>query len=290
MSMVMNTSARGNFQARWLFEHGIGVFPIRERAKEPACKWASYEATPEKIARFSNYGVRLGVPARDGFALAVLDPDSPELVSKVMSEGFHLPETQFIVKTSRGLHLYYRIIVHDSIPKFLRRQGVSIEFRNKGQYTVGPGSVHPSGAIYTAREWSWDWNDIGFLDVATFRFDDGSCQRGSLAGAGDAFELPDEVHPPERHEMLNSLIASLVCGGNADQFFEGDGDQEGLWQYVCEMAEVYAQSVCVPPLPWDRTLMSFVQRSMQGAIRMRLSSKELHSDISQAPGADLLPR
>ena len=40
--------------ASWFLEHGVGVFPLRDRGKEPAegCKWTQYSCTPEQAATF----------------------------------------------------------------------------------------------------------------------------------------------------------------------------------------------------------------------------------------------
>ncbi len=239
--------------ALWLFDQGIPVFPLKERSKEPACFWTTYRGTREQVAGFTNYGVPLGT-------LAVLDPDSADLVAHVRGGSFEVPDTPFIVKTARGLHLYYRLAPTEAaVPKFVRRHGFSIEFRNRGQYTVGPGSVHPTGAIYTPVDWSWRWEDIPFFPVDTFQFDDGS-RAGSLAGSGAEFELPDQVYEPERHEVLNSMILSLV-----NQYREGM-DVDRLRGMLIEQAQLYCENVCSPPLKWDDKMKSFFARSFRGAL------------------------
>src|SRR5688572_28757353 len=180
----MNAQARPRGQdddvnpAQWFHDHGVGVFPLKTRSKEPACKWLGYSCSREQADRFVNYGVRLG------HGLAVLDGDSRESVAWIQSRitAGEIPWTQFIVKTARGLHLYYRLVGGEDLPKFLHRDGLTIEFKHHGQYVVGPGSVHPDGPIYTAAEWSWGWDDIPVFPTDTFLFDDGSCGRRSAPG------------------------------------------------------------------------------------------------------------
>ena len=143
-----------------LLDQGIGVFPIVTPGKTPACSsWDDYVCTRNQAARFGNYGVRLGV-------LAVADSDSSASKAWVAA---NLPPTPFMVNAARGRHRYYRL--EAATPKFIHRDGHAIEFRNQGQYVVGPGSVHKLGMTYTASDWSWDWNDIPIFP-ADFVWDD----------------------------------------------------------------------------------------------------------------------
>ncbi len=255
--------------ARWFHDQGVWTFPIKDRSKEPACRWTEFEPTEASVGRYTNYGVRLGIGAHDGSCLAVLDPDSDDLVRAVRANGgvFDVPDTPFMVKTARGLHLYYRLHTAQGVPKFIRRAGLSIEFRNKGQYTVGPGSVHPSGVVYRAIDWSWRWEDIPFFPVDTFCFDDRQTDRGHLPGSGIPYLMPDEVLQAERHEQLNSLIASLVTSSA----YKGVAykSQEQLWPFVEQYARLFCANICKPPLPWDGLNQSFVMRSYQGALKLR---------------------
>jgi hypothetical protein len=128
--------------AVWFHDNGIGVFPIKTRSKEPACKsWDDYACTRDDAAKFVNYGVRLA------HWIGVIDTDSPESEAWVQA---HCPTTPFTVRGARGLHRYYRLQA-EKTPKFIKRDGLTIEFRNQGQYVVGPGSVHPTGAVYVAQ-------------------------------------------------------------------------------------------------------------------------------------------
>lgn len=256
--------------ALWLFDHGVRVFPIKARSKEPACRWTEYLGRREHVAEFGNYGVRLGF---GDAPLAVLDPDQGVLCRAIERGEFEVPVTPFVVETTRGLHFYYRLPRTEDVPKFVRRFGVSIEFRNKGQYVVGAGSTHPSGKRYAARDWSWCFEDIPIFPVDTYCFDDGTFKGAAThTNAGEAFELPSEVREPERHETLNSLIASIVCNQNQQQL-----SQKDLWDLVCEMAQGYAENICVPPLDWNRNLESFVARSFKGALRLRERTKPTES-------------
>ena len=89
----------------------------------------------EWIDKGNNYGVVCG----DG--LVVIDTDHPHS-EKELSKI--LPET-FTVKTKKGYHRYY--FCHDvKSTKIPNGWG---EVRSTGNCVVGPGCIHPSGAIYT---------------------------------------------------------------------------------------------------------------------------------------------
>lgn len=198
--------------AAWCRDNGVHVFPIRFRGKEPIVKsWDDFVCTREEAAGYKNYGVRLES------WLGVIDTDTLESEAWALE---HLPLTPFKVRTARGTHRYYRL--SRPTPKFLHRDGLTIEFRNAGQYVLGPGSVHPTGVVYEADPWSWNLSDITIFPT-DFVFDDrpgfdngagnvpGAC--GSLA-AGTAYEFPEVCYAGERHDALFKLLRSFKALGN----------------------------------------------------------------------------
>jgi hypothetical protein len=188
----------------WFHDHGVGVFPLVPGTKKPMVSFPTYTCTREQAARFHNlYGVRLGRCRADW--LAVVDSDSPETETWV---AVNLIDTPFRVRTARGVHRYYRTA--GPLPSYIHRDGLTIENRNEGLYVVGPGSVHPSGIVYTADGWSWRWEDIPFFP-ADFIFDDGSC--GRFSTTGQPLVLPPAVCNGERHHTLHKIMRSLVAHG-----------------------------------------------------------------------------
>lgn len=221
--------------ATWFHEQGVGVFPLKDRSKEPACKWLAYVATPQRVATFTNYGVRLGTVHRGAEfdVLGVIDTDNADSERWVEQ---HLPDTPFKVRTARGMHRYYR--VHSTTEKFLRRDGLTIEFRQEGQYVVGPGSVHPSGDVYRADRWSERWEDISVFPTV-FVFNDGSTGRTASVPGGpvtDDFEFPDEVFAGERHDMLFRQLRSFKALDVAPQ---------DAYDFLLLANDLH----CKPPLP-----------------------------------------
>lgn len=193
--------------AVWFHLHGVHVFPVH--GKEPAvAKGTSqfdYRCTREEAARLKNYGVPLG---RCGAGwLTVVDTDEAPDEAWVAA---NLLPTPFRVRTGKGWHRYFRAT--GPLPSYIHRSGLTIENRNQGLYVVGPGSRHPSGAVYTAAEWSWRWEDIPFFP-ADFVFDDGSCPHATTGGTGVPFVLPEVIFPKFRHDTLHKLMRALVAHG-----------------------------------------------------------------------------
>lgn len=193
----------------WFLENGIRVFPIKPRDKVPACpSWDDYAATPDDAKMWTNYGVALGL-------LGVVDSDSPEVEAWVAAQvaAKHLPPTPFTVTTARGIHRYYRL--GGAAPHFIHRAGHTIEFRNFGQYVVGPGSTHSTGALYVPADWSWNIKDVPFFPRDTFQWEDRpEGQRGSADG--QALILPEVIRAGERHDLLFKLMRSLQARGMED--------------------------------------------------------------------------
>lgn len=212
------------------FDMGEGVFPLTSRSKEPArgCLWTNYRCTREIAALFRDYGVRL-------VQLGVADTDTGEAEAWAAA---HLPETPLMVGTARGIHRYYRIVGKQ--PSFIHRDGQKLEFRNRGQYVVGPGSVHSNGHIYTTSDWSWQLTDLPMLPRA-FVFDDrGQRDAGVAPLVGAPYEFPDVVKEPGRHDELFRLLRQC----------KGRGWDKESTREVVGMAN---QHRCQPPLREDRT-------------------------------------
>ncbi len=135
---------------RALFELGYHLIPCGgETGKQPLRKgWNRPElkrmplATVVSVMEKANsctYGIRL-----DG--LAIVDCDTwDENTQKLVSD--HFPGAQFQVRSSRGVHLYFRC--GEPIPRNLKTGSVQIDFKaGANHFVVGPGSVRPDGRTY----------------------------------------------------------------------------------------------------------------------------------------------
>lgn len=224
--------------ARWFLDNGIDVFPIKHRDKVPACaSWDDYHATIAEAETWTNYGVNLG----SGF-LGVVDSDAPEIETWVAA---NVPPTPFVVKTARGLHRYYRLT--GAAPHFIHRAGHTIEFRNQGQYVVGPGSIHASGVPYVALAWSWRIQDVPFFPVDTFAWEDRpDGERGSADG--QPFVLPTIIKAGERHDLLFKLMRSLQARGMEDV------------EQLLATLHAANKAHCSPPID-DHELTKYIRRA-----------------------------
>lgn len=228
----------GETFAQWFVDQGVGVFPIKEGSKEPACKsWDDFVCTREQAGRLKNYGVRLST------TLGVIDTDEPEAEGWVVT---HIPWTPFRVQTARGTHRYYRLL--RNTPKFIHRDGFTIEFRNVGQYVVGPGSVNATGVIYTPTKWSWDMSDVPIFPEFVFDDRPGATPEGGHVPAGGlAFEFPETVFAGERHDALYKLLRSWKALGN---------DKESGF----ELIKLANANRCRPPLSEGADLRRWFNR------------------------------
>lgn len=130
-----------------LYDMGFSLIPLKPRDKTPLIPWrahqkrrasrstieAWYRATPN-----ANIGIVTGAIS----GLVVLDLDDDEAIAEAERRG--LPDT-LMVRTGKGQHVYFR---HPGY-KITNRAGFlpGMDIRGDGGYIVGPGSLHPSGAV-----------------------------------------------------------------------------------------------------------------------------------------------
>ena len=131
-------------------EVGWHVFPIRSRGKEPTVKWVEWASTDqakitaEFAGRELNYAIACGPSG-----LLVIDEDELDALATFAADrGVTVPVT-YTVRTGRGRHHYFR--APDAVPLgntegTLKGHGLNV--RGNGGYVLGPGSTHPSGAVY----------------------------------------------------------------------------------------------------------------------------------------------
>lgn len=133
---------------RGYLRRGWQTVPIRPRSKNPRhIDWTALRISEDEIGRYfqedDNVGLLLGAPSG---GLTDVDLDAPQAVA--------LASSSFLPKTSRThgrpsrpkSHLLY---VADPVPapmKFKDSDGAClVELRSRGQQTVVPPSIHPSG-------------------------------------------------------------------------------------------------------------------------------------------------
>jgi putative DNA primase/helicase len=135
---------------------GLNVFPLKEGTKdEPLILWKPYQetrVTVEQVQEWFGNGSRpnTAIPTGPVSRAVVIDTDNYETEDWVAK---NLPPTPMITRTARGFHRYYRCPDGD-VPAFIYADCGPIEVKRKGHYVLAPGSVHPSGFVYTEM-WPW---------------------------------------------------------------------------------------------------------------------------------------
>jgi Primase C terminal 1 (PriCT-1)/Bifunctional DNA primase/polymerase, N-terminal len=79
----------------------------------------------------------------------VIETDSSEAEAWAQA---NLSYTPMMTGSARGRHRYYRRPGHAPLPAAFTVNTLTIEIKRDGQYVVAPGSVHPSGHVYTEVE------------------------------------------------------------------------------------------------------------------------------------------
>ena len=146
-----------------LMARGWSIIPLKPRSKVPAVEWKQFQhrlATFEELeAWFATPGYNIGIVTGKPSGIFVIDADSPEAISWALR---NLPPCNLRVRTAKGLHLYYPFSgdVRLLNKTRLKVDGRTLELdvRAQGAYIVGPGSIHPSGHIYTREGEGWRWS------------------------------------------------------------------------------------------------------------------------------------
>lgn len=129
---------------------GVSTVPCQRGAKTPAVQWGRYQRQLPTLrdleiwyARPRNIAVLCGWQG-----LTVLDFDDLPTYDRAVAESHELAdlaERTYRVITSRGVH------VHVRCDEPVRTQHFGgLDVIGAGGYVIGAGSVHPSGALYTA--------------------------------------------------------------------------------------------------------------------------------------------
>lgn len=138
-------------------ERDLPVLPLVARQKRPAIPRGLHGATTDKkeLKRYfgnnphANYGVSTGGTSN----IFVLDIDGRagrRSLSRLIAKHGKLPRTVTVL-TGNGEHRYFRGN-GTAIKNSAGRLGEGLDIRGDGGYVVGPGSVHPSGRVYSFKE------------------------------------------------------------------------------------------------------------------------------------------
>lgn len=131
---------------------GIGVIPLKNKDKVPFVdnwqKYADNPAPPELRKQWSqgknkNHGVICGE------RLVIFDFESEEVFKQFFSSQAGLFESDYVVKTGKGYHLYAEKDMYIPYQLVYDKDGVLLlEIRTGAHQCVGAGSIHPNGKTY----------------------------------------------------------------------------------------------------------------------------------------------
>ena len=151
------------------YRKGLSVIPLNKGEKKPSIKWEEFQkrrATEEELREWfrkdSNFGIICGAVSGN---LVVFDFDEADAVNFVFTDFNKIKEKTIVVRTGKGYHIYFRTAKPVSSSK---RTHLHLDIQSEGKYVVGPGSLHPSGAIYNSigSEAIAQIDDYaGFLDI-----------------------------------------------------------------------------------------------------------------------------
>lgn len=139
---------------------GFRLLPCKPRTKKPAVKNWQQLATGDAL-RLKKWirafpGANWAVAAGKDSGVFILDVDGDEgleslrdLCSLAEFSISKLMASTLGVKTSRGLHLYFKW-PSDGVPTSVKLLGAGLDVRGRGSYACCPPSTHESGAKY---EW-----------------------------------------------------------------------------------------------------------------------------------------
>lgn len=209
-------------------EHGLQVFPLQERSKEPATKHSFKDCTdnPEQVelwwgfgrheAQKPDYNVAIACgQVSDG--LLVIDIDNHDVDGFATLKEFEtshgkLPETVCAITGTGGKHLLYKST--RTLGPHVNRE-IGIDLRAEGSYIVAPPSIHPiTGDTY---EWSISLDDMEITQAndTVYELVDLICKTGSAPETKDrpVFELPEVVGKGERDDTMFRYACSLRAKG-----------------------------------------------------------------------------
>lgn len=92
-----------------------------------------------------NVGIHTGQVVGCRLPVVVVDCDDARSIEWCRA---FLPPTPLEVKTSQGVHLYFRRPVASTIPNRVRVESVALDIRADGGNVVTPPSIHPEGPRY----------------------------------------------------------------------------------------------------------------------------------------------
>ena len=229
--------------ALYYASHGLAVFPLKEKSKEPATAHGVKDATtdPEiikewyKINPAFNVAIATG-KVSGGLFVVDLDQDDEkgkdgtgELKKWERESGHKLPDTANTITGRGGYHLLYK--ESEALKEVYNHTNIlpGVDIRGEGGYIVAPPSVHPNGNAY---QWEQTPAAYGITPAdANLKalFED------TNAAAPGTFEAPEAIQEGGRNDTLYRAACSLRKKGFAEKA-------------ILAAIEAENAAACIPPL------------------------------------------
>lgn len=202
-------------------ERGFSIIPLAPKAKDPLPGWGPLKKS-RKGHRFAQVPTdcNVGIVADENFLILETDDESQLRQLIRNCTGRELPITLTSQARHGRPHFFYR-----QTPRSLEVGNCTVpglfELRGKNQYVVGPGSIHPSGAVYQITA------DYEVLPMPGWLVDCLLYLKGAAAPvpAGQRVEVPlsGKVGEGEgRHYLLTSWAGRLWDGKKSEEDLFGE--------------------------------------------------------------------
>jgi len=152
--------------ALFYISNGLSVIPIKPRDKVPLTEWKQYQQQAPSISEIqkwfkgtdSNIAIVTGKVSDN---LVVIDFDDKSLFNEFLEKGSsdlrEIVDTTWIVKTSRGYHVYLRV---DSDKPVGSAKFDGVDVKAEHGYVLAPPSIHPSGIRYEFLTPDMPWSNV----------------------------------------------------------------------------------------------------------------------------------
>ena len=145
------------------FPEWMNIIPIIKGSKRPLIKWEKYQTKKFPRKNLNNYKVGINFACICGETsnnLCIIDFDfteTPKFVNILKKLKIHFPEVKdtLIVKSPKGLHLYFFIEKGDKVPlrqtqiKCILDEVAHIDILGESGYVLVPPSITENGSYET---------------------------------------------------------------------------------------------------------------------------------------------
>ncbi|MBU0991824.1 MAG: bifunctional DNA primase/polymerase [Proteobacteria bacterium] len=230
-------------------EMDFSVIPINPATKKPLVKWGKFKKRQPAIEEIERWFTRwpkanIAIITGSISGIYVFDADGPEGIRWVNE---NLPMTTVYSRTSKGLHVIYKVPEGLTIKSKVRIYP-EIDIRGEAAYFIAPPSIHKSGHQY-----HWQFLLNGWDDLEAF----------------DPYSII-----PKNKGNLNLDLSELSERLNVEKIIEGipEGERDTLlYKEACRLRgknltqdeawnllKTYATR-CRPPFPENEALVKLLQ-------------------------------